>query len=330
MRARNIKPGFFKNEELSEVSSDARLLFIGLWCLADREGRLEDRPRRIRAELFPFDNVEVDSMLIELQSKGFIIRYEVDNKKYLAVVNFVKHQDPHYKEKASEIPAPDGHSNQIKAVGVTRSQRERILERDNYSCQHCGAKSHLSIDHILPVSRGGTSEDENLQVLCMSCNTSKGNKLKGETRQVKKNNKSGHVQEFGSNSIQGRINVKLKQSHNDTLITDSLTSDSPIPDILTIDVKPKKYGDFQNVKLSDDEYQKLIEQFGESGTAEKITNLSLYLKSKGDKYKSHYATILSWSRKDGKKEQAGYHPTFAQKEWENTMQAAREFAGEDR
>lgn len=55
MRARNIKPGFFKNEDISECSPSARLLFIGLWMLADREGRLEYRPKRWKGELFPYE-----------------------------------------------------------------------------------------------------------------------------------------------------------------------------------------------------------------------------------------------------------------------------------
>ena len=50
-RARNIKPGFFKNEDLAECSPWARLCFAGLWTLADREGRLEDRANVIQDEL---------------------------------------------------------------------------------------------------------------------------------------------------------------------------------------------------------------------------------------------------------------------------------------
>ena len=53
-RARNIKPGFFKNEFLADLPFETRLLFIGLWTLADREGRLEDRPRKIKMELFAY------------------------------------------------------------------------------------------------------------------------------------------------------------------------------------------------------------------------------------------------------------------------------------
>ncbi len=106
-RARNIKPGFFKNEDLVELPFEARLLFIGLWTLADREGRLEDRPKKIKMELFSGDNLDVDDLLNQLAEKEFILRYEISGNKYIAVINFAKHQNPHYKEQASVIPAPD-------------------------------------------------------------------------------------------------------------------------------------------------------------------------------------------------------------------------------
>lgn len=106
-RARNIKPSFFKNEQLVELPFEARLLFIGLWTLADREGRLEDRPKRIKMELFPADNVDVEKQLQALVKMGFITRYVVSGCQYIAIDNFTKHQTPHIKEQASTIPAPD-------------------------------------------------------------------------------------------------------------------------------------------------------------------------------------------------------------------------------
>lgn len=108
-RARNIKPSFFTNDTLAEVDPLGRLLFQGLWCLADREGRLEDRPKRIKAELLPYDNCDVDSLLGELNRLGFILRYSVNGNRFIQVVNFAKHQNPHVKEAASQIPAPDEH-----------------------------------------------------------------------------------------------------------------------------------------------------------------------------------------------------------------------------
>jgi len=59
----------------------------------------------------------------------------------------------------------------------------------------------------------------------------------------------------------------------------------------------RKYGEFQNVLLADEEYQKLLARFG-SQTADKIEGLSSAIESKGYKYRSHYATILNWSRRD--------------------------------
>jgi hypothetical protein len=105
-RARNIKPGFFKNEDLAECSPWARLCFIGLWTLSDREGLLEDRPKRIKAELFAFDSIEVEPLLAELAARGFIVRYPVDGLSVISIPTFLKHQNPHHREQASELPPP--------------------------------------------------------------------------------------------------------------------------------------------------------------------------------------------------------------------------------
>jgi hypothetical protein len=107
-RARNIKPGFFRNADLVELSFEARLLFIGLWTLADRDGRLEDRPKQIKMELFPADSVDCNAMLDDLAATGMVARYTVDAKRYLQVVNFAKHQNPHKDERASTIPDQGG------------------------------------------------------------------------------------------------------------------------------------------------------------------------------------------------------------------------------
>lgn len=106
-RSRNIKPSFFKNEDLAELPYEYRLLFIGLWTLADREGRLEDRPKRIKMEIFPGDDVNVEKGLQALSSMGFITRYSVQASAYIEVPNFIKHQSPHHKEVPSTIPKPE-------------------------------------------------------------------------------------------------------------------------------------------------------------------------------------------------------------------------------
>jgi hypothetical protein len=59
-------------------------------------------------------------------------------------------------------------------------KRGRIFLRDRYECQVCRAKDSLTLDHIVPRTRGGDNEDENLRVLCMSCQCRKGDRLDDE------------------------------------------------------------------------------------------------------------------------------------------------------
>lgn len=125
-RARNIKPSFFANDDLADIHPLGRLLFVGLWTLADREGRLEDRPRRIKAEVLPYDDCDVDGLLDDLQKHGFIQRYDVGGERFIQVVNFKKHQNPHVKESASSIPAPDEHhASPVQDKGKEQPEPER-------------------------------------------------------------------------------------------------------------------------------------------------------------------------------------------------------------
>lgn len=104
-RSRNIKPGFFQNEDLQELDFATRLFFIGLWTEADKEGRLEDRPKKLKNALFPADDVEVEQMLEGLAAYGFISRYERAGKKIIQIVKWAKHQNPHRREAPSTLPA---------------------------------------------------------------------------------------------------------------------------------------------------------------------------------------------------------------------------------
>lgn len=116
MRARNIKPGFFKNEELADCDPLARILFAGLWCMADKAGRLEDRPKRIKAEVLPYDDCDVDALLDQLQRRDFIVRYSANGAKYLTIPRFCAHQHQHMREPESTIPAPCPYSADTEAA----------------------------------------------------------------------------------------------------------------------------------------------------------------------------------------------------------------------
>jgi|SRR5882757_595583 len=122
-RIRSIKPSFFLNEDLADLSAIVRLLFIGLWTQADKEGRLLDRPKRLKAEIFPYSNVNLDVELSRLQSAGFIERYEVGELKVIQIKNFTVHQRITGSEAQSEsvLPAPPKAAQKSEQTGGNTS-----------------------------------------------------------------------------------------------------------------------------------------------------------------------------------------------------------------
>ena len=58
--------------------------------------------------------------------------------------------------------------------------RKRIFKRDGYSCQYCGSKKNLTIDHVIPRSRGGLNSWKNMVTCCFRCNSYKGDKTPQE------------------------------------------------------------------------------------------------------------------------------------------------------
>lgn len=107
-----------------------------------------------------------------------------------------------------------------------------------------------------------------------------------------------------------------KQVTNNQQTSNNIKENKEYKENKKINIKEKyikrKYGQFENVKLTDEEYQKLKEKF--SDYEEKIENLSNYIASKGDKYKSHYATILNWTRKDNKDMPSWWDKDFRERE----------------
>lgn len=104
-RIRTIKPDFWTDEHIVELSAFARLLFIGLWNFADDDGRMEYSPKRIKMQIFPADPIDTTALFGELRREGLIEVYTVDGKEFLQVKNFAKHQKID-KRAASKIPAP--------------------------------------------------------------------------------------------------------------------------------------------------------------------------------------------------------------------------------
>lgn len=159
-RIRNIKPAFFKDEDLADLSFAHRLLFAGLWTLADKHGTLEDRPRFIRAELFPYDQVDAAALLDDLVATGFLVRYTVAGKGYLHIPTFTKHQRISGDEQKAEtaLPLPTEADPHTDDAGTKQARsREEAGPKQGRSTSAPGV---LSTEYgVLTTEHGARSTD---------------------------------------------------------------------------------------------------------------------------------------------------------------------------
>lgn len=165
-RIRTIKPEFFTSEDIVSLPPLTRLLYIALWCEADKEGRLAWKPMTFKLRYFPGDACDIAAMCDELV-KGGLVRLYGDGLAWIP--GFARHQHVNPRESTSELPAPPGERD-AGPRKVGKNTREAVLERDGHQCVRCGSCESLQIDHILPQSCGGPHIIENLRTLCRSCN----------------------------------------------------------------------------------------------------------------------------------------------------------------
>lgn len=185
-RIRTIKPDFWEDEHVSVLHRDARLLFICCWNLADDEGLLRWTPEYLKAEAFRYDtDVSVKKMaalMAELVEGRFVFTYKAGRSQQALgyIVKFRKHQKINRPQPA-KLPPPS-----IQNLEV----RRMYARRDDWTCGLCHlaipeltarAASYdptdlpspdlaLSMDHIVPVSKGGSDYPTNLRATHVSCN----------------------------------------------------------------------------------------------------------------------------------------------------------------
>jgi len=107
-RIRSIKPEFWTDEKVVAVSPLARLVFIGLWNFVDDHGRIPYSPLRLKMQILPADSADFPQLLAEISEIGLVTIYAVDDKQYLQVNGFDKHQkiDKRAKSKYPDPPIP--------------------------------------------------------------------------------------------------------------------------------------------------------------------------------------------------------------------------------
>jgi hypothetical protein len=112
-RIRTIKPEFFTSDDICALSPLARLLYVALWCEADREGRLVWTPGVLKRRYLPDDDCDIAAVAGELVERGLVRLYG----EGLAVIpTFTRHQHVNPREASSKLPPPDG------ATAVTRRE----------------------------------------------------------------------------------------------------------------------------------------------------------------------------------------------------------------
>ena len=112
-RIRTIKPEFFTSEDIVSLSPIARLLYIALWCEADREGRLVWKPRTFKMRYLPADECDVEALCQELVASRLVKLY---GDGLAHIPKFGQHQHLNPREAASLLPDPD----------ASRTRRARV------------------------------------------------------------------------------------------------------------------------------------------------------------------------------------------------------------
>ena len=100
-RIRTIKPEFFTSEDIVSLSPLARLLYIALWCEADKEGRLVWKPMTFKLRYMPGDNCDIQALCKEILDRGLVKLYG-DGLAFIP--SFSAHQHINPRESASQLP----------------------------------------------------------------------------------------------------------------------------------------------------------------------------------------------------------------------------------
>lgn len=120
-RIRTIKPEFFTSEDIVELEPLARLLYIALWCEADKEGRFSWKPKTFKMRYFPGDDCNIDALCDALVTRGLVCLY---GENLAFIPSFSEHQHINPREKESTIPGPDEYLEpRVSDASVTEETR---------------------------------------------------------------------------------------------------------------------------------------------------------------------------------------------------------------
>jgi hypothetical protein len=108
-RIRTVKPELFRHELLHEAEQKSglplRLAYIGLFTSCDREGRFKWKPRALKLDVLPYDDLDFSRVLDALSTHGFIVKYEFEGDFFGCIPTWSQHQVINNRESASTLPS---------------------------------------------------------------------------------------------------------------------------------------------------------------------------------------------------------------------------------
>lgn len=170
-RIRTIKPEFFRHEGLFEAEQDSqlplRLAYAGLFTSADREGRFKWRPRELKLDALPHDEVDFSAVMNALLEHGFLRRYEVDGQTYGCIPSWHRHQSINNREAASTLPELPAGSNEAHVNDASATRQAHVDDATSTPLVHApvegkgkegkGKEEKEGTKKAAPIGAGGTS-----------------------------------------------------------------------------------------------------------------------------------------------------------------------------
>lgn len=228
-------------------------------------------------------------------------------------------------------------------VAKHRENKKKLMEPKE--CQYCGAPA-TGYDHIIATARGGSDDDDNKIPCCIECNRIKNDKPLVE---FLNNNRARVRDDIILNNWKLKRYIELCNVTNRYKVTHSNATEEEIELERDIDIdiykdieskgndgKPSpppetkkevkhKYGEYNHVMLTDKDYNKLIEAYGEDKILLYIKKVDEYVEQTGKKYKNHYLTIKNWISKDKDNKQPSKTVTYRKENKATDYEGQRQY-----
>ena len=105
-RKRMVDPEFWLDEDTAILPDAYQLFYIGSWNFSDDFGVIEDSAVKMKAQIFPYREIDVSPIIKKLKELGKYLPFEVNGKKYLLIKNFLKYQRVDKPSKFRNPPPP--------------------------------------------------------------------------------------------------------------------------------------------------------------------------------------------------------------------------------